>query len=135
MTQSFQQSPFNELREALSRADQQRNELVEAFQPSVRVDAHRARRAGTAEVVFAGNKASTDVADALRQLVEINGRALASRVRPEDMSAIQNALEPELLVDAHPLARALVASRPGIERASQGGIVGILSAGTSDIPI
>jgi len=71
----------------------------------------------------------------LRRLVEANGRAMASRVRPEDFDAIQDALEPEVSVVWHSLARALVASRPGSERLTRGGIVGILSAGTSDIPI
>ena len=34
-----------------------------------------------------------------------------------------------------PLARAIVASRPGTERPLRAGVVGILSAGTSDIPV
>jgi NCAIR mutase (PurE)-related protein len=135
MTEPAYQSPFVELREALCRSDQHRDEPIEERQPFVRVDPNRVRRAGIPEVVLAGNKASADVVDALRRLVETNGRALASRVRPEDVDAIQDALEPAISVDAHPLARALVASRPGIERPTRGGIVGILSAGTSDIPI
>jgi pyridinium-3,5-biscarboxylic acid mononucleotide synthase len=135
MTEPAYQSPFVELREALCRSDQHRDAPIEERQPFVRVDPNRVRRAGIPEVVLAGNKASADVVDALRRLVETNGRALASRVRPEDVDAIQDALEPEISVDAHPLARALVASRPGTERPTRGGIVGILSAGTSDIPI
>ena len=120
MTEPPQQSPFVELREALCRSDQHRDAPNEERQPLVRVDPNRVRRAGIPEVVLAGNKASADVVDALRRLVETNGRALASRVRPEDVGAIQDALEPAISVDAHPLARALVASRPGIERPTRG---------------
>jgi NCAIR mutase (PurE)-related protein len=129
------QSPFADLREALGRANEQVAESIEADQPSVRVDANRVRRSGIPEVVFAGSKTSEHVADALRRLVEANGRALASRVRAEDVGLIQQTLEPEISVDSHPVARAIVAFRPGFSRPLGGGVVGILSAGTSDIPV
>src|SRR5215217_2791272 len=135
MTEPPQQSPFVDLREALWRADQERDAPVEKDQPSVRVDANRLRRAGIPEVVFAGNKAKTEVAEALRRLVEANGRALASRVRPEDVGEIQDALEPVISVVSHPVARAIVAYQPGTEPPMLGGVVGVLSAGTSDIPV
>src|SRR5918998_1668124 len=134
MTESPQQSPFDELREALCRSEEQRDQSLEDSQPFVRVDPNRARRAGIPEFVLAGNKASTEITDALRRLVEENGRAMASRVRLEDIAAIQDALQPAISVDAHPAARVLVASRPGSERPNCGGIIGILSAGTSDFP-
>ena len=135
MTDHPYRSPFVDLREALRLQDQQRDEPGDELQPFVRVDANRAHRAGIPEVVFAGNKASAEVADALRPLVEANGRALASRVPREHVDAIKGALEPAISIDWYPLARALVASRPGCERPSRGGAVGILSAGTSDIPV
>jgi NCAIR mutase (PurE)-related protein len=135
MTDSPQPSPFADLREALGRANEQVGESFEADPPSVRVDANRMRRSGIPEVVFAGNKTSAQVADALRRLVEANGRALASRVRAEDVGVIRETLEPAISVDSHPAARAIVAYRPGSARPLTGGVVGILSAGTSDIPV
>src|SRR5215212_2320812 len=135
MTDPQQRAPFTDLREALLRASKQADEPIEAELPSVRVDANRLRRSGIPEVVFAGSKTSAQVADALRALVEANGRALASRVRAEDVGAIQQALEPAMSVESHSVARAIVAFRPECERRVAGGIVGILSAGTSDIPI
>jgi NCAIR mutase (PurE)-related protein len=135
MTNPAWQSPFDDLRQALRRADQERDDLIALGQPFVRADANRIRRTGIPEVVFAGAKSSAEVADALRQLVEANDRALASRVRAEEVAAIQNALEPSISVAAYPLARALVAARAGTERPRRGGIVGVLSAGTSDIPV
>src|SRR5215213_11707258 len=135
MTESFHQSPFDDLRDALSRADQQRDNKTEEHPPLVRVDPNRTRRAGIPEFVLAGNKASAEVSDALRRLVEANGRAMASRVRPQDVSAIQDALQPTISVEAFPAARVLIASHPGIAPPNLGGIVGILSAGTSDIPV
>ena len=135
MSESSRQSPFKDLRQALNRTDLQQDQTDEERQPLVRVDPERARRAGIPEFVLAGNKAPGEVTDAIRRLVEANGRAMASRVRPEDIAAIQDALQPAISVDVHPAARVLVASRPGCERPNCGGIVGILSAGTSDFPV
>lgn len=135
MTESPQMSPFDELRQALCRADQERDQPNEESQPLVRVDPNRARRAGIPEFVLAGNKPSSEVVDAMRRLVEATGRAMASRVRLEDIPAIQDALQPAISVVPYPAARILIASRPGIERPVRDGIVGILSAGTSDLPV
>jgi hypothetical protein len=135
MSEPPRNSPFVDLREALSRVERQELGSILEEQPSVRIDDNRVRRSGIPEVVFAGNKTTPEVVEALRRLVEANGRALASRVRPEDIGAIQDALEPAICVEPHPVARALVASRPGAERPLRGGVVGILTAGTSDIPV
>jgi pyridinium-3,5-biscarboxylic acid mononucleotide synthase len=135
MTEPPQKSPFDELREALCRAVPQRNQSTEESKSHVLVDLNRAYRAGIPEFVLSGNKGRTEVTDALRRLVEANGRAMASRVRSEDIAAIQDALQPAILVEVHPEARVIVASRPGFERPNRGGAVGILSAGTSDIPV
>jgi len=135
VTLSPQQSPFVDLREALRHAEENGVESIEEDHPSLRVDAHRVRRSGIPEVVYASNKSNAQVADALRRLVEANGRALASRVRSEVVGIIRDALEPAISVMVHPVARAIVASWPGTERRLGSGVVGILSAGTSDIPV
>ena len=135
MTDFPERSPFVDLREALRRIEKQGVESIAEEQLTVRVDANRVRRSGIPEVVFASNKTSAEVAEALRDLVAANGRALASRVRPENIGEIRDALEPSISVESFPVARALVASRPGTKRLQRAGVVGILSAGTSDIPV
>lgn len=135
MTEPAGHSPFAELRKALHDLDQRHDESTSGGTATVRIDANRMRRTGIPEVVFAGSKSREDVADALRRLAAVNGRAVASRVRPEDVSAIRDSLEPTLLVEDISRARSLVVSIPGIGRPNHGGIVGIMSAGTSDIPI
>ena len=135
MNEFPKRSPFADLREALGMLDQELDDSTTRRDASVRVDANRLRRTGIPEVVLASSKSSTDVAEALRRLVEANGRALASRVRADDVSAIRAELEPTITVEDHPLARAVVASRSGANRPDRCGVIGILSAGTSDIPI
>ena len=128
-------SPFVDLRKALESLDHLPSGPTIADTVSVRVDANRMQRAGIPEVVYAGNKSREDVADALSHLANANGRALASRVRPDDVEAIRAALKPSFSIEEHVQARAMVAFRPGTDRPTRGGIVGVMSAGTSDIPV
>ena len=132
MTDAHDHSPFDDLRAALGGLT--RRPPNEAGSP-IRIDSTRLRRTGIPEVVHAGSKSGVDVAAALRGLVEVNGRALASRVSAVDVDTIRSMLEPELVVDVHPIARAMVAARHGAAPPVSGGVVGFLSAGTSDVPI
>lgn len=97
-------------------------------------DPNRQRRTGIPEVVYAASKPPQAVADALKQLASVNGRALASRVPGETVADLRTMLEPALTVEFFPRARGLVASLPGTPRSISGGVVGMLSAGTSDLP-
>ena len=126
-------SPFFDLRRALTRSSEA--ECASADVPAVLVDAGRARRAGIPEIVHAEHKAISHVAEALRRLAHANGRALASRVSPEEIGALRSLLEPELNLEHHAVARVVVVALPGATRPVTHGVVGILSAGTSDVPV
>jgi pyridinium-3,5-biscarboxylic acid mononucleotide synthase len=134
MTARNRWSPFHDVREALDRASDEAGPIPDGG-ATVRVDPHRQRRTGIPEVVHCGAKPAADVADALRQLAAANGRALATRISPDIVDEIRAILEPEFDVEAHPVARALIAALPGQMPPMAGGVVGIISAGTSDVPI
>lgn len=125
-------TPFGDLRAALSLP---RTGTTGDPEATVRVDAARWRRTGIPEVVHAGSKSRLDIVEGLRRLAEAQGRALASRVRDEDIDDIRNALEPGLCVEIYARARCVVAAGHGAGRPEARGAVGILSAGSSDIPI
>lgn len=128
------QTPFGDLRRALLRENRDPDG---AFDPSanLRVDPGRLRRTGIPEVVHAENKSAAEVAAALRRLAEANGRAIASRVPGRSVREIRSALEHDLDIEEHDAARAIVASTRGKRRPVRGGRVGMLSAGSSDVPI
>jgi NCAIR mutase (PurE)-related protein len=127
-------SPFDDLRRAL---------LDETLDPdaaldpgaSLRIDPGRRRRTGIPEVVHAENKSASDVASALRRLAEANGRSIASRVPNRSVQSIRSDLALDFAVEAFHAARAMVVSVRGSRRPVRGGRVGILSAGSSDVPI
>ncbi len=127
-------SPFFELRDALANCLAQ-EETDCGSDASIRADRNRKQRTGIPEIVQAENKSAVDVATALRELARANGRALASRVSTDDVAAIRSLLQPTLVVEEYAAARCLVASTPGANVRFGGGRVGVMSAGTADIPM
>lgn len=128
-------SPFHDLRFALGLDSKVNDEADEHRSSAVRIDRGRWRRTGIPEVVHAELKPPQSIAAGLRELAEIHGRALASRVRLAEIDAIRTELGPDLYLEVHSVARCVVASREGATRPESGGVIGVLSAGTSDVPV
>lgn len=128
-------SPFVDLRDALLSAQNEQAASTRAEDQTLRIDPLRWRRTGIPEIVHGGSKPTPDVAEGLRRLAQAQGRAMASRVRSEHLPHLRDLLEPDLLVESYERAGCVVAAQPGSSRPVTGGVVGILSAGSSDIPI
>lgn len=103
--------------------------------PEFRIDGSRWQRTGIPEVVHAEHKSDAAVIASLRALVERQGRAMASRVAAQRIEAIAPHLATDLEVEIHDVARCLVVARAGSGRPRTGGGIGVVSAGTSDIPV
>lgn len=99
-----------------------------------RPDAGRERRKGVPEVIFAETKANAQVVTMARGLLSGSGRAIVSRLRPETIPVVQSAFT-DYVIRLQEAARAMVIYAPGYEHPRTGGHVGVISAGTSDIPI
>lgn len=95
------------------------------------IDHHRALRKGFPEVVFCEGKTTEQVIQIARRIIERGSTLLATRVHPEMAKALQEALPS---VTYHPLGRIAVAMEKGDKRAEEG-LVLVISAGTSDIPV
>lgn len=95
-----------------------------------RVDTDRQRRCGFPEVIFGAGKTPEEVASISAVLVERHGLLLATRVNAEHYSAVQARFS-----DAkwHARAGCITVERTPLER--QKGLVGVLCAGTSDLPV
>lgn len=128
-------SPFADLQDAIVAARKDRRELMEDKNGSLQVDPGRWRRTGIPEVVYASGKQPAEIAEALRLLARLQGRALASRLGTDELDAVRTSLEPEFNLETFARSRCVVASVPGAARPSGGGVVGVLSAGSSDLPI
>lgn len=128
---------LRELRQGLLPPDRARRALarlaVREVSGRARLDLLRHHRTGAPEAVFGQGKSPRDVARLLREMARHNGVALATRVAPEAARAVRRRLR-GFSVTYHPEARALLARRRGHAPARRGA-VGILTAGTSDIPV
>jgi pyridinium-3,5-biscarboxylic acid mononucleotide synthase len=103
-----------------------------------KVDHHRAIRQGAPEVIFSQGKTPEQVAEIFGRLAAHGGNVLATRATQEQYAAVlvlakgdksQKKYSPEYL----PLARAIVLKR---DRKQYGkGVIVVVSAGTSDIPV
>ncbi|MBC7259091.1 MAG: nickel pincer cofactor biosynthesis protein LarB [Chloroflexi bacterium] len=106
-------------------------------------DLFRDDRKGAPEVIFAGTKTVEQCLAIAQKFLQVRGRAILSRV-PPDLEARLRAEFPTSPDPEHPQrpwlewdgeARAAVLRRVGGEVRPSGGRVGIITAGTSDIPV
>lgn len=95
-----------------------------------KVDHHRVLRQGMPEVIFSQGKTPRQVADIFTRLAAHEGNVLATRASEEQYAAVAARVDK---VEYRPLGRAIVLFK---DRRRYGkGIVAVVSAGTSDIPV
>jgi pyridinium-3,5-biscarboxylic acid mononucleotide synthase len=104
-----------------------------AGRDDMRLDFDRETRKGIPEIVLAEVKTDEQVLSIVRAFVATNGRAVVTRLRPGTLTLLEREFPGR--VDARPVARAAAIHAPDYTYPRTGGHVGILTAGTSDIPI
>jgi pyridinium-3,5-biscarboxylic acid mononucleotide synthase len=103
-----------------------------------KIDHHRALRQGMPEVIFAEGKTPRQVADIFHRLAAHGGNVLATRATEEQFAAVAAAVDlteygSEYRPEYRPIARAIALKR---DRKLHGkGVIVVVSAGTSDIPV
>ena len=97
--------------------------------PFARLDSHRGLRCGFPEVVLCEGKTPEQVAGILGALLERGPRVLLTLAGPEHVEAARG-VAPDVV--HHPVGRILHVER---EPREPSGLVGILCAGTSDLPV
>ncbi len=95
-----------------------------------KVDHHRALRAGMPEVILGAGKTPAQVAEIFARLAKQGGNVLATRANEKQFAAVKKKVR---RVEYHELARAIVLQRDPVTYGK--GIIAVVSAGTSDIPV
>ncbi len=95
-----------------------------------RVDLDRAQRCGRPEVIFCPGKLPGEVAEISRALVESHQRVLVTRASQEHFQVVSTELP---MAVYHARARCITIGQP--EKVPQKWKVGILCAGTADLPV
>jgi NCAIR mutase (PurE)-related protein len=95
-----------------------------------KIDHHRALRAGMPEVVFGEGKTPEQLAQIFARLAQHEGNILATRASKQQFTAVK---KKERRAEYRALARAIVLQRDKTKYGK--GIIAVVSAGTSDIPV
>lgn len=95
-----------------------------------KLDHHRALRTGMPEVIFAEGKTSAQVAAIFTRMAQAGGNVLATRASRAVYDAV---LQAEPRAEFHETARAITLMQ--MQTAQGKGTVGVVCAGTSDLPV
>ncbi len=99
------------------------------------LDLLRTARTGIPEVVLAERKSPAQTVAIVQRLLDELGRALVSRVPPETLVALEHALGDEVVWMRYAEGRTLALRYASADVPPNGGHVGMLTAGTSDIAV
>lgn len=100
-----------------------------------KIDFNREQRKGIPEIVLAENKTAVDVVEITLRMLSESGRVIVSRCSKEHVQALKDALPSQAILQVNEKARMVVVKKEGFSVKSTGGKIGILTAGTSDIPV
>src|SRR5213080_4512843 len=108
---------------------------IEKLRDLARLDVGREVRKGLPEVILAEGKDPQEVAEIVEAMVKRTGRAIVSRANTNHLRKIRARRISNVRVKFFPKSGMIVIKRESYEFRSSGGRVGLLTAGTSDIPI
>jgi len=100
-----------------------------------KLDIGRDKRKGLPEVILAEGKVASDVAKITQAMLRRTGRAIISRSNSSHVRAVRSIIGKESKVEYFSRSRMIVVRSKSYKPQRSGGKVGILTAGTSDIPI
>ncbi|HMK65729.1 MAG TPA: nickel pincer cofactor biosynthesis protein LarB [Thermodesulfobacteriota bacterium] len=96
------------------------------------IDHHRSLRKGFPEVIFGEGKTAEQVMEIMGRMTRNKENLLVTRLDAEKAEAVQKKFPNAVY---HPLSRVLTIIPKSIVKKSGGGLVLVISAGTSDIPV
>ena len=108
---------------------------VEEIGNMARIDVGREYRKGIPEVILAEGKDAGDLAQIAATMLKKSGRAIISRAVSDQIHAIREALSDDTLAQVNDKARLMVIKKKNFVTKKTGGKIGILTGGTSDIPV
>jgi pyridinium-3,5-biscarboxylic acid mononucleotide synthase len=100
----------------------------------IRPDFHREQRKGVPEVIYGETKDIEQIVAMTRKILDETGRTIISRVPAEAIEVLRDVFN-TYKVRVHGTARAVVIYKPDYVHRRTGGQVGVISAGTSDVPV
>ena len=108
---------------------------IEEIEAIAKLDVKRHVRTGVPEIILAEGKDPEDLAKIVMKVLERNGRAIVSRIENDHIEAIKKIVPSIANMQINKKAKMIVIKKKEFTVEKTGGKVGIITAGTSDIPV
>jgi NCAIR mutase (PurE)-related protein len=108
---------------------------IEKISKLAMIDVGRELRKGVPEVILAEGKRPEDLAEIALRMLNKNGRSIISRATKTQIDVVEKATPHDSLFQVFDKVGLMVIKRKESRLKKTGGKVGILTAGTSDIPV
>lgn len=112
-----------------------RLQAIAEIEGIAKIDSHREHRKGVPEIILAENKTAKDVVEITKSMLSENGRVIVSRCSSEHLEALKQFLHEGTTCKINDKARMAVIKRNSHTVKCTGGKIGLLTAGTTDIPV
>jgi len=112
-------------------------DYIERVGNVAQLDLQRCARTGIPEIIFAETKTVPILLEITKSFVEKKGYAIITRIGDEQRNAIEEHFgnDDSITIDSNIPARLMVVQRRDFHVPHTGGTVGIITAGSSDIPV
>jgi NCAIR mutase (PurE)-related protein len=99
-------------------------------------DAERDNRCGVPEVVYGEGKSAEDLVEITHKVLSGSGRVIITRIDEAKAEKVKESVDLKKNIVIHNLkGRVLTVKKTGFKNAVPAGMIGIMTAGTSDIPV
>jgi pyridinium-3,5-biscarboxylic acid mononucleotide synthase len=99
-------------------------------------DADRDNRCGVPEVVYGAGKSAEDLVEITRKVLSNCGRVIITRIDDSKAEKVKESVDKKKNILAHNIkGRVLTVKKNSFKNAERSCVIGILTAGTSDIPV
>ena len=114
-----------------------KTDFVEKVGNFANLDLHRSARTGVPEIIFAETKSLPVMLEITNKFIEKNGYAIVTRITNEQMVALESTFKatPDLAFKNNIASRIAVILKKSFQVPRTGALVGIITAGSSDIPV
>lgn len=107
---------------------------IEEIENMARIDVGREGRKGIPEVILAEGKRDSDITKIVSRLLPNEGKVIISRASGQTARVLSKALGSTASIKFKEKSRLIVVKKKGFVSIKTGGKVGVITAGTSDIP-
>ncbi len=108
---------------------------ITELEEMAKLDSKREFRNGLPEIIMAEGKPPQIVVDIALKMLSENGRVIVSRCASEYIQLLNGAVPEDSVLQVNDKSRMVILKKKNYETKLTGGKIGILSAGTSDIPV